>query len=98
MLSFEISLLCNKPMSPFDYESVHKNKHTCFFMNNLHKTKSLNVCDEFPNGCNLHKDQVLNAFVILNQNYISLVFCILQVFYMVCQCCVGLYLCNLSMS
>jgi len=49
-------------------------------MNNLHKTKSLNVCDEFPNGCNLHKDQVLNAFVILNQNYISLVFCILQVF------------------
>jgi hypothetical protein len=27
-----------------------------------------------------------------------LVFCILQVFYMVCQCCVGLYLCNLSMS
>jgi hypothetical protein len=61
-----------------------------FFMNNPHKTKSLNVYDEFPNRCNLDKDQVLNACVILTQKCISFIFCILQVFYMVCECCVGL--------
>jgi hypothetical protein len=59
-------------------------------MSNPHKTKSLNVCDEFLNGCNLYKDQVLNACVILTQKYISFISCILQVFYMVYGCCVGL--------
>ncbi len=29
--------------------------------------KSLDVCDEFPNGCSSHQNQVLGALVILPQ-------------------------------
>jgi len=60
-----------------------------FFMNNTHKAKSLGTCDELPNGCSPHKDQILGAWVIPTQKYVNSIFCIIQVFFMVCGCCVG---------
>jgi hypothetical protein len=68
-----------------------------FFMNNPYKTKLLGMCDEFPNECNPHKDQVLGTWAILAQKYVSFISCILQVFCMMCGCCVRFYLCNLPM-
>jgi len=49
-------------MCSFDCENVHKRRCTiCVLMNDPHWMKSLGVCDEFPNGCNPHKDQVLST-------------------------------------
>jgi hypothetical protein len=49
-----------------------------FLMNDPHKTKFLNACDELPIGCSQHRDQVLNTLVILAQKYVSFIFCILH--------------------
>ncbi len=51
-------------MCTFNYESVHKRKHT-FLVSDPHKTKCLRTCDELPKRCNSHKDQVLGVWVIL---------------------------------
>ncbi len=52
----------NKLMCSFDCESVHMIKCTCFWwVSDLHWTKFLNVCDELPNGCSSHKDQILHT-------------------------------------
>jgi hypothetical protein len=55
-----------------------------FFMNNTHKTKSLGRCDELPNGCSPSKEKILGAWVIPTQKYVSSIFCIIQVFSIVC--------------
>jgi hypothetical protein len=54
-------------MCHFYYGNVHKNKHKCFSVNDLHETKPLVACNEFPNGCSPQKDQVLDVGVILTQ-------------------------------
>jgi hypothetical protein len=38
-----------------------------FFVDDPHETKPLVACNEFPNGCNPQKAQVLDVGVILTQ-------------------------------
>jgi hypothetical protein len=60
------------------YWSVHKKQTYVFWVNDLHKTKFLNACDELPIGCSQHRNQVLNTSVILAQRYVSFISFILH--------------------
>jgi hypothetical protein len=73
-------------LCPFYYGSVHKNKRMCFnfLVNDPHKTKFSNACDELPSGCSSHKEKVLSVWVILAQKYVNFIPYVFQVFCIVC--------------
>jgi len=50
------------------YEETH-----VILVNEPHKIRSLNVCEEFPIGCSPHKDQVLSAWVIPPKTHASFI-------------------------
>jgi hypothetical protein len=45
------------------------------------------MCDELSVGCSPHKNQILGTWMILAQNYVSFISCIVNVFYDVCAYC-----------
>jgi hypothetical protein len=66
-------------MCSFDYGNVHKN----IYIYNHYKTKSLGACEKLLYECSPYKDQVLNTWMILVEQYVSFNSCSLQVFCMV---------------
>ncbi len=69
MLLFCIKLyfLCNeltydKFICPFDMEMFTKKTYV-ILLSDFNETQCFNACDEFPIGCNPHKNQTLSVWV-----------------------------------
>jgi hypothetical protein len=55
-------------------------------MNNSYETRFSNTFDKLLISCNPHEDQVLSTWVVLAQKHASLIYCIVEVSCMMCEC------------
>ncbi len=62
----------------------------CGFSEQTLETRSLSTCNELFIGCSSHKDQVWDTWMVQTQNHVSFIFWIVQIYCMVCECCVSI--------
>jgi hypothetical protein len=58
-----MNLQCNKLIYCCDCDNIHKGKHIFVEWSPIRWV--FKICDEFPFGCNPHKDQTLGTWMIL---------------------------------
>jgi len=97
VLNLEISLLCNGPMLQWTYVffwlwKCSQSKHMWFWWTSSIKQSLLMLW--WAPHYKPYKDQVLGMWVVLDPHHVNLIFCIIQIFFTMCGCCVNMFCAN----